>query len=51
MNQIEQQFEITRTWFEAISNAVGNQKLGVIKQCANVNDIGWDMLQLYMRHK
>lgn len=48
MNQIEQQFEITRTWFEAISNAVGNQKLGIIKQCANVNDIGWDMLQLYM---
>lgn len=48
MNQIESQFEITRTWFEAISNAVGNQKLDIIRQCANTNDIGWEMLQVYM---
>lgn len=45
---IEKEFRTAMQWFGTIAQAVGNEKLAVIKECRALSQAAWAMLTLYL---
>ena len=48
MKNIERDFTLTKQWFDSISEAKGNQKLDVIRECEKQCSIAWALLLIYL---